>query len=544
MAVLYSLTTLQKTITGHILGSHKDVRPWLLELRSSNIVIISTVTVAVFLDIFFYSVIIPVAPYALVHYMHVSENEVQHDVSIGIMVYSAGLLASSLFFGMAADMLKSRRLIMLFGLAALAGATIVLCLARSFAVFIIGRLLQGISAATVWVAGLALISDSFAEEKIGFVMGVVGGGLSMGAFLGPLLGGIIYERAGYNAVFGLCFGFLGIDICLRLFMLEKKVLRRFEKPAEDDIIEMNDIPESVTVAPTIVDTIAEEETSKHDGQTDPTDIQASDEPMPPLKKSKLPVTLRLLGNMRLVNSLFVTLMMGWIMTGLESTLPLHAEELFHFDSLGAGLLFLPIAITSMIGPLAGLWVDRNGPRWALSCGFLISTPMLALLRVPDKNTTGQKVLLFAFLTFWGLGLALMMTCTMAEISSCVMDAERKRPGIFGATGAFGQAFGLFNFVYSAGSLIGPLEAGFTADKHGWNTVTWVLALLSGISLIPAFLFTGGYVFQKKKPESESIDSTPVVDQEVAMEAHVSTATSTIDEKTIFTQRPSTVDAKL
>jgi hypothetical protein len=39
--------------------------PFLLELRSSNVFILSTVSVAIFTDIFLYSVIVPVIPFAL-----------------------------------------------------------------------------------------------------------------------------------------------------------------------------------------------------------------------------------------------------------------------------------------------------------------------------------------------------------------------------------------------------------------------------------------------------------------------------------------------
>jgi MFS family permease len=82
----------------------------------------------------------------------------------------------------------------MFGLLALAGSTIFLVVGRSLALIIIGRILQGLSAAVVWVVGLALLQDTVGSESIGQAMGYVGIAMSLAYLLGPLLGGIVFER--------------------------------------------------------------------------------------------------------------------------------------------------------------------------------------------------------------------------------------------------------------------------------------------------------------------------------------------------------------
>lgn len=64
---------------------------------------------------------------------------------------------------------------------------------------IIGRLLQGISAAVVWVVGLAMLVDTVGRNNIGQSMGIVTAATSAGVFLAPLLGGIVYDNGGYYA---------------------------------------------------------------------------------------------------------------------------------------------------------------------------------------------------------------------------------------------------------------------------------------------------------------------------------------------------------
>jgi MFS family permease len=80
------------------------------------------------------------------------------------------------------------------GLVTLAGSTVMLCVGSSISVLVIGRLLQGVSAAVVWTVGLALLVDTVGRDEIGEAMGIVAVAMSLGIFTAPLLGGIVYER--------------------------------------------------------------------------------------------------------------------------------------------------------------------------------------------------------------------------------------------------------------------------------------------------------------------------------------------------------------
>jgi len=52
------------------------------------------------------------------------------------------------------DHFETRRSSLMSGLAALLGATFMLCFGRSEAILIVARVLQGISAAVVWTVGI------------------------------------------------------------------------------------------------------------------------------------------------------------------------------------------------------------------------------------------------------------------------------------------------------------------------------------------------------------------------------------------------------
>lgn len=175
----------------------------------------------------------PVLPFALSAQVGIPEDKVQYWVSILLAAYSAALFVGSPIAGIYADHTSSRRWPLLLGLVALAGSTLLLAFGNSIGLFILGRLLQGLSAAVVWSVGLALLVDTMGS-KVGLAMGYISISMSVGLLLAPVIGGVVYNNAGYVAVYYVAFGVVGLDIVLRLAMIEKKVARRWIKEPETE----------------------------------------------------------------------------------------------------------------------------------------------------------------------------------------------------------------------------------------------------------------------------------------------------------------------
>jgi MFS family permease len=96
-----------------------------------------------------YGVVVPVLPFALQTRSHVEWDRVQYWVSVLIAIYGAALLAFSPICGWLADRGASRRSPLLLGLFALLGSTVLLNVGNSVGILIVGRILQGASAAVV-----------------------------------------------------------------------------------------------------------------------------------------------------------------------------------------------------------------------------------------------------------------------------------------------------------------------------------------------------------------------------------------------------------
>lgn len=203
--------------------------PPYLALRSSTAFITFSVCLAIFTDIFFYGLIVPVIPFSLTAQVGIPDDEIQQWTAVLLACYNATLFVGSPFAGWYADHTSSRRWPFLLGLFALAGSTLLLCLGTAIWMLVLGRLLQGLSAAVVWSVGLALLVDTMGKD-VGQAMGYVNIAIAIGLLISPVIGGAVYAGAGYYAVYYVAFALICCDIALRLVLIEKKVAQQWLEP--------------------------------------------------------------------------------------------------------------------------------------------------------------------------------------------------------------------------------------------------------------------------------------------------------------------------
>lgn len=477
-----------------------------IEMRGSTTFIVFTISLAVFTDIFLYGVIVPVIPFAFTQRMGLQKDQVQSSVSKSLAVYSVGLVVGSVTFGYLCDKMKNRRFSMLTGLFILIAATIILCVTPSVALFMVGRVIQGLSAAVVWTVGLAVIADTAKPNQVAYLMAFPGIGMNLGIFCGPLVGGIVYDKAGYYPVFYVCFGILVVDVILRLLMIEKRQLPDKLKKFELDGVSQNIQLHSSSARSRSTAVLSDSSSEDPERQAEEEEVKTTPTPynihsVDTLFGFRIFPVLGLLKHSAVLITLFQSLLMAWIMTSFEATMTIHLHDLFNFTSMGAALMFLALAVPSFVEPLVGKLSDKFGPRWIVSLGFLFLTPMLIILRLPDEDTVNQIVLFAALVALVGLGLTLIFAPVMGELSNVVAAIEEQNPGKFGPGKGYGQAYGLFNVAFSLGSLIGPFHAGGVFENQGWAMTVLSLGIVTAISVIPSVLFTGGNILYKAKNRS-------------------------------------------
>jgi len=404
-------------------------------------------------------------------------------------VYGAALAVGSPIFGWFADRSSSRRVPLLLGLVALGGATAMLCAGSSLPVLITGRAFQGLSAAVVWTVGLALLSDSIEREKLGAAMGYMALATSVGSLAGPLLGGVVYANAGYYAVFSMGFAIIGLDIFLRLMMVEKSLAQQWSPPAGNSASTVSSSGQGSPEEEIQATAAAVQESEK-----------TSVKPLPKWTQ-RMPPLITLLRVPRVLVAMFGCFVESTSLASFDSVLPLYVKDTFHWTSTGAGLIFISLVIPALFSPVFGAISDKFGSRTITTVGLLGAVPFWVLLRFVTHDSIGQKVLLGALLVGIGFCISLVFAPLMADIDHAVALEEKKRPGSMGKRGAAAQGFGLFNIAYALGTLIGPLWAGFVVQNGGWGTMGWSLGILNGVCAVTAFAWTGGRIMLKGKERS-------------------------------------------
>jgi MFS family permease len=461
--------------------------PVYLSFRSSKTWILSTVALASFSDTFLYSIVVPVFPASLPERAHVAPGNVQIWLSILLAIYGGALLVAAPLTGFILDKCQSRKIPFLSGLLTLAAATAMLCVGNSTGLLIAGRALSGASAAIVWTGSAVIITANVDQDEVGKALGIVALALNIGSLAGPILGGLVYQHGGYYAVFGMAFGVLGADAILRLLMIEKA-----------DAVKWLPEETAVTTA-TGGHTVDLERNSNRIAilmDAEATTQTALEFRVP---KKRLPTTVRLLSSYRILLTLAGGFVMASLLAAFETVLPLYVENEFHFSSTGAGLIFLPLVIPSLVDPLIGHLCDRHSwlIRYIAAAGFIGAICPLVLLRLVTRNSMRQIVLLCALLAIIGFCVAITAAPLLLEINSAVAVMERANPMTFGKNGATAQGYGLFICAFAGGSLAGPLIAGLIKDRFGWGTMAWVLGLLSGVISPFVLLWLGGWIGKKR-----------------------------------------------
>lgn len=321
-------------------------------------------------------------------------------------------------------------------------------------------------------------------------MGQIFSFISVGNFMAPLLGGILYSKAGISGVFGIGVAVLVIDLIMRAMVIEKKVARRYH-PGEPQHFGGSGI-----VAGSDQDREAEAHANDQPDEEAPllgTKEQQSfklSETQPAIAR-KLKI-LPCLADPRLLTAFLVAFIQALLLGAFDATVPTTAQELFGLDSLQAGLLFLPLGMFDLIvGPLAGWFVDRYGTKPGAVLGYTFLIPVLVLLRLPHEGGKDQILLYSGLLSLCGIGLAVIGAPSIVEAGSVVQKYYEANQGFFGEQAPYAQLYGLNSMVFSLGLTVGPALAGELKQTLGYGNMNVVLAALSFATAMLCFVWLGG-----------------------------------------------------
>jgi EmrB/QacA subfamily drug resistance transporter len=360
-----------------------------------------------------------------------------------VNAYTLTFAGFLLLGGRASDLLGRRR-VFLAGTALFALASLACALAQGPATMIASRAVQGIGGAVVSAAGLAILTTSFGEgRQRNRALGVWGAMAGLGGTSGVLLGGVLTQGLGWQAIF-----LVNVPIGVGVLALGG----RFIPAGVGETSSRNfDVAGALLVTAGMVALTFGIVRSDVVGWGSPgvlvpllggiallalfalVEGKLARAPLMPLRIFRLPL-------LRWAN-LIVLLLYGAVFA-MWFFVALYLHEALHHDALETGVAFLPMTLgVALTASLTPRLVARFGPRAVMTTGMLLAASGLALLTGlrPDGTYLGQ-VLPGGMLSAVGTGMALVpgtivavqgVPAAQSGIASGLVNTSRLTGGALG-----------------------------------------------------------------------------------------------------------------
>lgn len=161
--------------------------------------------------------------------------------------------------------------------------------------------------------------------------------------------------------------------------------------------------------------------------------------------------------------------------------------------MGAGFVFLPLTIPSVLSIPIAHFVRRLKPRMIVVTGFVIMTIPMMCLRWTQANTARHETILVTLLFIIGVCLATVQAIIVGDVSNAVRRIERLYGISDEKSSGQGRGYALCNMAFAAGQAVGPIAGGYIKHALGWSVMTLFLGSLC--------LVAAGTSFFSISPES-------------------------------------------
>ncbi|MCE2884839.1 MAG: MFS transporter [Planctomycetaceae bacterium] len=365
--------------------------------------------------------------------------------------YMVALAAAMAIGGRLGDIL-GKRTTFLAGVLGFAGASALCGAATSAELLIAGRVLQGLSACLMQPASSALVIETFPQGERGRAMGIYIG-VSMSFFaIGPVLGGLLSEYAGWRWVF-----FINLPIALAAIALVLAA-RTPNRRSEDRSLDLASAGLLAAGLPLAI--YALQDGAEADPATGALRIlQPAHLAMlaagavlsavfiwRQLRAARPLVRLALLAEPRLRANVLLIGIMQFAMASLVVQGSIYAQDVLGYSAAQAGMSLMPMLIpVILVARRAGKLYDRIGVRPLARFGTIVATLGLATWG------TGSIVVSYGVIAtgmaLLGLGVAFIMSPANTDTLSGVPDETRGQ--ISGIVQTFRQIGGAAGVAFAA-----------------------------------------------------------------------------------------------
>lgn len=282
---------------------------------------------------------------------------------------------------------------------------------------------------------------------------------------------------------------------MRFFLIEKKVAARYEAADPSLQHQPSESQQNGNTNDEQENSADEESPLLPNGQkkedTNPDYLVHNPETQPALIR-KIPI-FYCLSSGSLILAQLTALVQATVIASFDATVPTHVSDLYNFSSLQASLVFIPLAAVNLVfGPVGGYCVDRYGTKPVAVVGFAYLVPILACLRIPQDSPYPRELIIFCLLMgLAGFGMAVIGSPSIVEAGAVVDKFHKQNKTFFGEQGPYAQLYAINSMVFCLGLSVGPVVGGGLKDAIGYGNMNAVLAAISGVTAIGAYIWLGG-----------------------------------------------------
>jgi EmrB/QacA subfamily drug resistance transporter len=354
--------------------------------------------------------------------------------------YALTFAALLLTGGKLADLFGRRR-VLVMGLVIFGGSSLACALAPSAGVLIGARVVQGVGAALMSPATLSIISATFPPRQRGTAIGVWVGVSAIALTIGPLVGGLLTEDAGWSSIFYVNVPIAAVAVAACFLLIDE---------SKDTSLEQRlDLPGLATSAIGLFALTYALIEANTQGWTSGRIVGAFAVAALSLAafvvlelRQRVPMLdLSLFRSGTFTGANTVVLLVALAMFGIFFFLSLYMQNILGYSAVQAGAAFLPMTLLIvLLAPIAGRISDRLGSRFLMTIGMtLVGTELLyfSMLGVQENYWALVPGMLLG-----GIGMPAVMTpgsaaalsgvpVDKAGVGSAVLNSSRQVGGSIG-----------------------------------------------------------------------------------------------------------------
>jgi EmrB/QacA subfamily drug resistance transporter len=411
--------------------------------------------------------------------------------------YSLVGAATIVTSGSLGDVFGRKRIFQL-GLLLFIVSCVLIALAESGGMVIVGRLIQGAAGATILACGLSLLSVAHKGDAQLRAVSLWGAAAAVGAAAGPLLGGVLVDVTGWQGLFWIDAGVAVLCMLLTAAMVSES--RDPDRPRSIDYAGTALI--ALTLTPLILGVTKSSDWGWISAGTlgcFAVSIAAGFAFISVEGRVAVPLLdLALLRNRVLVGSTIAILIGAGTINALMYLLSLYFQDpaTLGFSPLEAGLATLPATVgLVVVAPLVPRLATKFGGRQAIGIGFALITAGFAIVGFVDSSWKYAAFLLPLVAIAVGMG----MSNGPASSASTAAVPEHQ---VGGASGVSNMAryVGAAVATALAATIYGSVIANQTADgaaqadalASGLAAAAWLMAVFSFLGVLMAFVMGRRY----------------------------------------------------